>query len=63
VPDVADQGESFVWSLLRKQGVTLVSGPVFSPSHDDRVRLVFSNSTEQIDEAFNRIEVWVAERL
>ena len=62
VPDVADDGESFVWSLLREQGVALVPGPVFSPSHDDRVRLAFSNSTERIDEAFDRIEAWVAKR-
>ena len=62
VPDVADDGESFVWSLLREQGVALVPGPVFSPVHDDRVRLAFSNSIERIDEAFDRIEAWVAER-
>ncbi|MFB6173253.1 MAG: pyridoxal phosphate-dependent aminotransferase [Halobacteriales archaeon] len=61
-PDVADDGESFVWSLLREQGVALVPGSVFSPVHDDRVRIAFSNSTERIDEAFDRIEAWVAER-
>jgi aspartate aminotransferase/aminotransferase len=62
VPDVADDGEAFVWSLLRQQGVALVPGSVFSPVHDDRVRIAFSNSTDRIDEAFDRIEAWVAER-
>jgi len=61
-PDAADDGESFVWSLLREEGVALVPGTVFGDAHDDRVRIAYANSTDRIDEAFDRIEAWVDAR-
>jgi aminotransferase len=62
VPDAAADGESFVWSLLREQGVALVPGTVFGEAHDDRVRVAYANSLDRIDEAFDRIEAWAAGR-
>jgi aspartate aminotransferase/aminotransferase len=55
-----DDGE-FVWSLLRDTGVALVPGRVFGDAGRGRARIAYSNSVERLDEAFDRIERWVAD--
>jgi len=55
IPDGYDD-ETFVFDLLKDQGVALVPGSVFSNSLDGRVRIAFSNSRERISEAFDRLE-------
>lgn len=57
----ADEKE-FVMSLLREAGVATVPGSVFGPGADGRFRIAYSNSAERIEEAFDRIEEWVASR-
>lgn len=58
IPDVADDDESFAWSLLREAGVAVVPGRVFGDVGRGRVRIAYSNSTERLNEAFDRIEAW-----
>ncbi len=62
IPDGATDAESFVWSLLRDKGVATVPGTVFGSAGEGRIRLAYSISTEQIEEAFDRIEAWVKEQ-
>jgi len=50
----------FAFSLLREAGVSLVPGTVFGPAGEGRVRIAYSNSMERIDEAFDRLEAWLA---
>jgi aspartate aminotransferase/aminotransferase len=59
--DETDDRE-FALSLLREAGVALVPGSVFGEAGAGRVRIAYSNSTERIDEAFDRIEAWMADR-
>jgi len=61
VPDGAEDGHDFAYSLLREAGVALVPGDVFG-DQPDRVRIAYSNSLARIDEAFDRIETWVDEQ-
>lgn len=61
IPEGADDRE-FALSLLREAGVALVPGSVFGESGTRHVRLAYSNLTDRIDEAFDRIEEWLAGR-
>lgn len=61
VPEGAEDGHSFTYSLLRKTGVALVPGDVFG-HQPTRIRIAYSNSLTRIDDAFDRIETWVADR-
>ncbi len=54
-------GNEFAWSLLQEAGVAVVPGDVFG-SNPDRVRIAYSNSLNQINTAFDRIENWIADR-
>lgn len=51
--------QEFVFSLLREAGVALVPGSVFGDNGTGRARIAYSNSTDAIDEAFDRIEDWL----
>jgi len=50
----------FAFSLLREAAVALVPGRVFGPAGEGRVRIAYSNSMERVDEAFDRLEAWLA---
>ncbi len=52
----------FAFSLLREAGVATVPGTVFGATGANHVRIAYSNSTDRIDEAFDRIESWLDER-
>jgi aspartate aminotransferase/aminotransferase len=58
---VADETE-FVYALLREAGVATVPGTAFGETGAGRFRLAYSNSTERIETAFDRIDEWVADR-
>jgi aspartate/methionine/tyrosine aminotransferase len=60
VPEGVGDEREFALSLLQETGVALVPGSVFGESGTGRVRIAYSNSTERIDEAFDRIEEWLA---
>jgi len=60
IPDVAEDSESFAWSLLRDAGVATVPGTVFGPTTEDRVRIAYTTSAARINEAFDRIDAWVS---
>ncbi|WP_199243402.1 pyridoxal phosphate-dependent aminotransferase [Halopenitus persicus] len=62
VPEGVDDETEFVYSLLREAGVALVPGTVFGETGAGRVRIAYSNSADRIDEAFDRIEAWLAAR-
>ncbi|MEF8781775.1 MAG: pyridoxal phosphate-dependent aminotransferase [Haloarculaceae archaeon] len=62
IPEGETDEREFALSLLREAGVALVPGSVFGEAGAGRVRIAYSNSTARIDEAFDRIEEWVAER-
>lgn len=59
LPDGYEDDEAFVLSLLREAGVALVPGSVFGSSGTGRVRIAYANSTDRIEEAFDRIEEWI----
>jgi len=61
VPDHADSAAEFAWSLLRDAGVATVPGSVFGPGGEGRIRIAYTTSCERIDEAFDRIEAWLAD--
>lgn len=60
IPASFDDAETFATSLLQEAGVATVPGNVFGPESDRRIRIAYSNSTERIDEAFDRIEEFLA---
>lgn len=62
VPDAAENAESFVYSLLREEGVATVPGTVFDTIGKGRFRIAYSNSAARIEEAFERIEDWIEAR-
>lgn len=59
IPSGFSDDEEFVFDLLRETGVALVPGTVFSESRDGHLRIAFSNSSDRIEEAFDRIEEFV----
>lgn len=48
----------FAKKLLYEAGVAVVPGVGFGPGNDDRVRMSFGGTPEEINEAFDRIEKW-----
>lgn len=62
IPAGFADGREFVMALLREAGVATVHGSVFGPDVDNRFRIAYSNSAARIDEAFDRIEEWLASR-
>ncbi len=64
-PDVRPTGltsEQFVEDLLREEKVVTVPGGVFGASGDGYARLCYANSTENIEEALERIHRFVRAR-
>ena len=59
IPDGFEDDQSFVWSLLREAGVAFVPGQVFGDTGRGRVRIAYANSTERLNEAFDRLEHWI----
>jgi aspartate/methionine/tyrosine aminotransferase len=59
IPDGLEDESDFTWSLLQEAGVALVPGTVFGETGEGRVRIAYSNSLDQIDEAFDRLEDWL----
>lgn len=59
IPDGFEDDQSFVWSLLREAGVAFVPGRVFGDTGRGRVRIAYANSTERLNEAFDRLEHWI----
>ena len=57
-----EDDREFVLSLLREAGVALVPGSVFGDAGAGHVRIAYSNSSDRIDEAFDRLEAWLATR-
>ncbi|PHQ38972.1 aspartate aminotransferase [Halorubrum persicum] len=59
LPEGYTDDQEFVFSLLRESGVALVPGSVFGDAGKGNLRIAYSNSVEQIDEAFDRLEHWL----
>ncbi|WP_323192267.1 pyridoxal phosphate-dependent aminotransferase [Halostella sp. PRR32] len=62
LPEGYEDENEFVWSLLREKNVAMVPGSVFGSNGNGRLRIAYSNSVERIDEAFDRIEAWLADQ-
>jgi aminotransferase len=65
-PDVSATGltsEEFAEQLLHEEKVAVVPGTAFGPSGEGHIRCSYAYSTEQIQEALNRIERFVRKRL
>jgi aspartate aminotransferase/aminotransferase len=62
IPDIAEDSETFVWSLLRDTSVATVPGSVFGPAAEGRIRIAYTTSTNRIEEAFDRVERWMDEQ-
>jgi aspartate aminotransferase/aminotransferase len=60
LPEGWTDEREFAFSLLREAGVALVPGSVFGPAGEGRVRIAYANSMGRIDEAFDRLEAWLA---
>lgn len=60
IPPGWETDREFALSLLREAGVAVVPGSVFGDTGSGRVRIAYSNSIERIDEAFDRLEEWLA---
>lgn len=60
-PETSDDHE-FALSLLREAGVAVVPGSVFGETGAGHIRIAYSNSTDRIDEAFDRVEQWLDAR-
>lgn len=65
-PDISATGltsEEFAEQLLREENVAVVPGTAFGPSGEGHIRCSYAYSTEQIQEALNRMERFVSKRL
>jgi aminotransferase len=52
--------EMFALRLLHEARVITIPGSAFGPSGEDHIRLSYGAAEEEIDEAFDRIELWNA---
>jgi aspartate/methionine/tyrosine aminotransferase len=59
IPTEFNTAEAFTTRLLREAGVATVPGTVFGPGSERRFRIAYSNSTDRIETAFDRIEEWL----
>lgn len=59
IPSVADDDESFAWSLLREAGVATVPGRTFGAQGRGRVRIAYAVPVDRIHDAADRIESWI----
>ncbi|MEL1134393.1 aminotransferase class I/II-fold pyridoxal phosphate-dependent enzyme [Desulfitobacterium sp. THU1] len=55
--------EEFAEELLREEKVAVVPGNAFGPSGEGHIRCSYAYSTEQIQEALNRMERFVSKRI
>lgn len=60
VPDVDSM--NFALRLLREARVITIPGAAFGPAGENHIRLSFGGAESEIDEAFDRIERWLASR-
>lgn len=62
-PDFGLPGLAVQQGLLEEAGVATVAGTSFGETGQNRVRLSFANSYENIDRALDRIEAWLAQKI
>lgn len=65
-PDISATGltsEEFAEQLLHEEKVAVVPGTAFGPSGEGHIRCSYAYSTEQIQEALNRMERFVRKRI
>ena len=62
IPERFHNSVDFCIRLLRESGVVVVPGSAFGPTGEAHVRMSYCFTREEINEAFDRIEKWWAEK-
>lgn len=62
LPEEMQNSVDFCVRLLRESGVVTVPGSAFGPTGEGHIRLSYCFTREEINEAFDRIEIWWTKR-
>lgn len=62
LPEEMQNSVDFCVRLLRESGVVTVPGSAFGPTGEGHIRMSYCFTREEINEAFDRIEIWWTKR-